>query len=146
MSIAVDRIRQLPTYNDSDIVWIEWHKALKKVFGRKKANALYSLNWDAQNGYKSDANTSKLRDYLDDNGLKISGGVLGDTKDFFGGIGDYFGDFFTVGKYLGIGLASVLAISVAGLIFQIAFNKKTRGEAIRVGSAIATRGATEVGK
>ena len=65
---------------------------------------------------------------------------------FFGGIGNYFGDFFTVGKWLGIGLASVLAISVAGLIFQIAFNSKTRGQAIRVGSAVATRGATEIGK
>ena len=144
--MSVDRIRNLPTNTDSDNVWIEWHNALKKVFGRKKANALYVVNWDAQNGYNSNANTTNLRKYLKKNGLEISGGFTGGIKDFGSGVGDYFGDFFTAGKYVAIGLAGVLAISVGGLIFQIAFNRKTRAEAIQVGTAVATRGASEVAK
>ena len=60
------------------------------------------------------------------------------TGDFFGGVGDYFGDIFTVGKYLGIGLAVIVAISVGGLVVQIAFNRKTRGEAVDVAKALAS--------
>jgi|TARA_Y100000114_G_scaffold157153_1_gene187469 hypothetical protein len=138
MSIVKNEIRNIPSFTSSDNAWILWHENLKKVFGRKKANALYVANWDAQRGGSSSANTSKLRKYLEKNGIKISGGVIGDTGDFFGGVGDYFGDIFTVGKYLGIGLAVIVAISVGGLVVQIAFNRKTRGEAVDVAKALAS--------
>ena len=50
-----------------------------------------------------------------------------------------FGDFFKVGKILGIGLAAVTVISVGGLIFQIAFRSSVRKQAIGVTKTFANK-------
>ena len=144
MSVAI--IRRIPTRNQSDQIWIAWYDALRKEFGRKKANQLYIANWDSQNGDDSDANTSTLRTHLEKYGIDVSGGVLGGIKDFGLGTAGFIGDYFTAGKIISIGLASIVAISIGAIIIQIATRDKVRAEAVRVGSAVATRGVSEVGK
>lgn len=139
--MSKELIRNIPTNNSSDVVWISWYDALRKQFGKKKANALFTANWDAQNGFNSDANSSDLRTHLKDKGgIEISGGVLGETKDRLLDVGNFFGDYFTVGKYLGIGLAVIVVGGVGLFIYNLA---KDPDKAVRIGSAVATRGMSE---
>ena len=144
MSVAI--IKNIPRRSSSDQVWIQWYDALKKEFGRKKANQLFIANWDAVDGDTSNANTTNLRNHLQRFGIDVDGGVIGGVKDWALGVGGYFGDIFNASKIIGIGLASVVAISMGVLIFQIATRKSVRSEAIQVGTAIGTRGVSEIGK
>ena len=144
MSVAI--IKNIPKRSSSDQVWIQWYDALRKEFGRKKANQLLVANWDAVDGDSSNANTTTLRKHLERYGIDVDGGVIGGVKDWALGVGGYFGDIFNASKIIGIGLASVVAISMGILIFQIATRKSVRSEAIKVGTAIGTRGVSEIGK
>ena len=143
--MSVTLIRNIPTRNTSDQAWIQWYDALRKEFGRKKANQLFIANWDAQAGNSSQANTSTLRKHMQKFGIDVDGGVIGGLQDFGLSAYNYFGDIFTVSKFIGLGLAIVVAGSFAYLVIQVAVKPSVRQEAIRVGSAVATRGATEIG-
>ena len=138
--MAYENIKAVPIQNSSDLLWITWYDDLKKTFGKKKANALFASNWDSQNGDGSNANTTDLRAHLKDNGLDISGGVLGEAKDKIFGVSDYFGDYFTVAKWFGIGLGGIIVVSVGALVFQLATSSKVRKEAISIGKTVATKG------
>lgn len=138
--MAYDIIRNIPTNSSDDKVWLSWYSELKKVFGKKKAKALFSQNWDAQLGQGSIANTTNLRAELEKDGIDISGGFFGETLDKTIDVGNFFGDYFTVGKYLGMGLAGIVVFSVGALVFQIATNSKVRKEAISMGTTVASRG------
>ena len=144
--MSKELIRNLPNQNSIDKVWITWYDALKKQFGKQKANALFSANWDAKNGNGSVANTTDLRRYMEKNGLDISGGFFGEAKDRAYDVADFVGDYFTVGKWLGIGLLAVVGVSIGALVFQLATRSSVRREAVDIGSAVATRGLSNVGK
>lgn len=144
--MSKDAIRNLPNLNSSDNVWITWHTALKKHFGRKKANALFSANWDAKGGNSSSANTSTLRSYMKKNGVEISGGFFGESKDKAIDIANFFGDYLTAGKWIAIGLVSIIAVSAGVFVFQLATKSSVRREAVDIGSAVATRGVSQIGK
>lgn len=139
--MAYENIKKVPVNNSTDLVWINWFDSLKKTFGKKKARSLFSANWDAQDGDGSNANTSDLRGHLKDNGIDISGGVLGEAKDKFFDAGDFVGDYLTIGKWIGIGLVSVVAVSIGAVVFQLATKSSVRKEALGIGKTIATRGA-----
>jgi hypothetical protein len=138
--MAYENIKAIPTKSSSDLVWITWYDNLKKTFGKKKANSLFSSNWDSQQASNSSANTSDLRAHLKNNDIDISGGVLGEAKDRVFGFTDSFGDIFTVAKWLGIGLAGVIVVSVGALVFQLATKSSVRREAVSIGKTVATRG------
>lgn len=139
--MSKELIRNIPTNSSSDVVWISWYDALRKTFGKKRANALFTANWDAQNGFSSDANTSDLRKHLKDKGgLEIAGSTLGEVKDQLIGIGNFFGDTFVIGKYFGVALGVIVVGGIGMLVYNIA---KKPESAIRVGTAIATRGMSE---
>ena len=136
-----ERIINIPRNNSSDSVWITWYNALKSKFGRKKANSLFTANWDAQNGSGSDANTTTLRQHLEKEGkLEINTGFAGEIKDKVFDVGNFFGDYITVGKYLGLGLGVILVGGVGLFIYNLA---KDPDNAVRIGSAVATRGMSE---
>jgi len=136
-----ERIINIPRNNSSDSVWITWYDALKSKFGRKKANSLFTANWDAQNGSGSDANTTTLRQHLKKEGkLDIKGSVAGEIKDKFFDVGNFLGDYITVGKYLGLGLGVILVGGIGLFVYNLA---KDPEKAVKVGSAIATRGMSE---
>jgi len=136
-----ERIINIPRNNSIDNVWITWYDALKSKFGRKKANSLFSANWDAQNGSGSDANTTTLRQHLQKEGkLDIKGSVAGEIKDKFFDVGNFLGDYITVGKYLGLGLGVILVGGVGLFVYNLA---KDPDNAVRIGTAVATRGMSE---
>lgn len=144
--MSKEAIRNLPNQNSSDNVWIAWYDALKKHFGKKKANALFSENWSAKGGNSSSANTTNLRSYMEKNGLEISGGFFGEAKDKAFDVADFFGDYFTAGKWIAIGLISIVAVSAGAFVFQLATKSSVRREAVDIGSAIATRGLSQAVK
>ena len=136
-----ERIINLPKNNSSDNVWMTWYDALKSKFGRKKANSLFTANWDAQDGGNSNANTTTLRQHLEKEGkLDIKGSFAGEIKDKAFDVANFFGDYFTVGKYLGIGLAVIVVGGVGLLVYNIARKPES---AVRIGTAIATKGMSE---
>ena len=136
-----ERIINIPRNNSIDNVWITWYDALKSKFGRKKANSLFSANWDAQNGSGSDANTTTLRQHLQKVcKLDIKGSVAGEIKDKFFDVGNFLGDYITVGKYLGLGLGVILVGGVGLFVYNLA---KDPDNAVRIGTAVATRGMSE---
>jgi len=139
--MSKELIRNIPSNTSSDVVWISWYDALRKTFGRKKANALFTANWDAQNGFTSDANTSDLRSHLKDKGgIEIAGSTLGEVKDKLIGVGDFFGDAFSIGKYLGLALGVIVVGGLGLFVYNVARKPES---AVRIGTAIATRGVSE---
>jgi len=139
--MSKELIRNIPTNSSSDVVWISWYDALRKTFGRKKANALFTANWDAQNGFTSDANTSDLRSHLKDKGgIEIAGSTLGEVKDKLIGVGDFFGDAFSIGRYFGIALGVIVVGGLGLFVYNVARKPES---AVRIGTAIATRGVSE---
>lgn len=139
--MSKELIRKIPTNSSSDVVWISWYDALRKTFGKKKANSLFTANWDAQNGFTSDANTSDLRSHLEKKGgIEISGGTLGEVKDKVIDVGNFFGDYLTVGKYLGLALGVIMVGGIGLFVYNIARKPES---AVRIGSALATRGMSE---
>ena len=136
-----ERIINLPKNNSSDTVWITWYDALKSKFGRKKANSLFTANWDAQDGSNSDANTTTLRQHLEKKGkLEINTGFAGEFKDKAFDLANFFGDSFSVAKYFGIGLGVIVVGGLGLLVYNLA---KDPDKAVRIGSAVATRGMSE---
>jgi len=136
-----ETIINVPKNNSSENVWITWYDALKSKFGRKKANSLFIANWDSQNGGGSDANTTTLRQHLQKKGrLDIKGGFAGEIKDKVFDVGNFLGDSITVGKYLGIGLGVVVLGGLGLFVYNLA---KDPDKAVRIGTAVATRGMSE---
>lgn len=136
-----ERIINLPKNNSSDSVWITWYDALKSKFGRKKANSLFTANWDAQDGSNSDANTRDLREHLKNKGkLEISGGFTGELKDKVFDVGNWIGDSLVVGKYVGYALGIIVLGGIGLFVYNLA---KDPEKAIKIGTAIATKGKSE---
>lgn len=129
----------IPGVNSSASQWVSWHKALKSCVGKKKANYLFILQYDKV-GYDS---TTEMRNYMKTQGVDLDKDVAdrlvdwgGRTYDFFGGIVD-----FTSGVSM---VVTVMVLGAVGmLLFQIGKNPDT---AVRVGSAVATRGMSEAGR
>lgn len=136
-----ETIINVPKNNSSENVWITWYDALKNKFGRKKANSLFTANWDAQSGSGSDANTTTLRQHLKKEGkLDLKGSFAGEIKDKVFDVGNFLGDYITVGKYLGIGLGVVVLGGLGLFVYNLA---KDPDKAVRIGTAVATRGMSE---
>ena len=122
-----------PNNQSSDAIWIQWHKDLKSVLGKKMANSIWILYWEKRGS--DDANTNALRTYASSQGFSISGGALGSVIDTFYNIGDKIGDIFKVGEYATIAIVVILLGSIGLLLFNIAKapveSIKAAGEAAR---------------
>ncbi len=138
--MSYQSIKLLPQNSSLDNEWISWYKDLRSTLGKTKANRIFGLQWDAQNGYDSDANTSLLREEMRGYGVEIGTNAVGSVVDYASDVKSYFGDLFTTGKWVTIAMAGILVVSVGGLLIQIAFKSKVRKEAVGIGTTIASRG------
>ena len=139
--MSYQSIQHIPNRNDSDQVWINWYKDVRSTLGAKKANDIFSRAWSSQNASDSDANTTQLREQMEKYGIDISGGFLGESLDFGRQVTGYFGDMFTAGKWLSIGLGVIIVGSVGMLLYQVAKNPK---DAVDIGATVATRGMNKI--
>jgi len=106
--MKLDPSQTIPTASSKSENWIQWHKDLKKVFGKKKANSIWLYAWAKRGGIKSSANNSALRDYMDNQGVNVTTTSLGELSDAVGNVLDF-----------GLGIHKIVIIgglSVVGLI------------------------------
>lgn len=109
--MKIDPSKNIPTASSKSENWIQWHKDLKKIFGKKKANSLWLYAWAKRGGVKSSANTSALRDYMDGQGVDVTTTSINKLADSIGNVLDFQ---FGVAKVVVIG-----GLSVVGLILIV---------------------------
>lgn len=107
--MKLDPSQTIPTASSNSENWIQWHKDLKRIFGKKKANSIWLYAWAKRGGINSSANTMGLRKYMDGQGVDITTTSLGEVSDKIGNVLS-FG--FGIGKVMVIG-----SLSIVGLIF-----------------------------
>lgn len=71
----------IPTASSSSENWIQWHKELKRFFGKKTANSLWVFAWAKRGGKNAEANTSKTRTYMKSQGVNIDTTKLNSAFD-----------------------------------------------------------------
>jgi len=106
--MKIDPSKNIPTASSNAEEWIQWHKDLKKMFGKKKANSIWILAWSKRGGQDSPANTNMLSKYIEPEGIDV-------TRTSLEQIGESFTEvvsgIFTFGKILIIG-----GLATAGII------------------------------
>lgn len=112
----LDPSLSIPSASSKSENWIQWHKDLKKIFGKKKANSIWLYAWAKRGGIKSPANTSILRDYMDGQGVNITTTSLGELSDSIGNVLD-FG--FGISKVVIIGGLSVVGLILVGILVKL---------------------------
>ena len=114
--MKLDPSQTIPTASSKAENWIQWHKDLKKVFGKKKANSIWLYAWAKRGGVKSSANTSALRDYMDGQGVNVTTTSLGELSDAVGNVLD-FG--LGIGKIVIIGGLSVVGLILISILIRL---------------------------
>ena len=71
----------IPTASSSSENWIQWHKELKRFFGKKTAKSLWVFAWAKRGGKNAEANTSKTRTYMKRQGVNIDTTKLNSAFD-----------------------------------------------------------------
>ena len=142
--MSYQSIQNIPNRNDSDAVWINWYKDVRRTLGAKKANDIFSRAWSSQDASNSHANTTYLREEMEKYGIDISGGFLGESLDLGRQVTGYFGDMFTAGKWLSIGMGIIIVGSFGAFMYQLATKPSVRKEVGQIGGAVATRGLNKV--
>jgi hypothetical protein len=112
----LDPSLSIPSASSKSENWIQWHKDLKKIFGKKKANSIWLYAWAKRGGIKSPANTSVLRDYMDGQGVNITTTSLGELSDSIGNVLD-FG--FGISKVVIIGGLSVVGLILVAILVKL---------------------------
>ena len=114
--MKLDPSKSIPTASSKSENWIQWHKDLKKIFGKKKANSIWLYAWAKRGGIKSPANTNELRGYMDGQGVDITTTSLGELSDSIGNVLD-FG--FGVTKVVIIGTLSLTGLILIGILVKL---------------------------
>ena len=88
--MSLQSIKILPTKSSSDQQWLSWYLDVKNQLGTKKANRLFTMLWNNEDGYNSDANTNYLREEMEGYGVEIGTGIIGEVVDFASGVKGLF--------------------------------------------------------
>lgn len=111
-------IKSIPVAGSSGAEWKLWHQVMKNRFGKKSANVLWLKFW-RKTGTEA-ANTNDLREYLEDQGIKIDAGVFSKIYDTGADVADFYGGIMNMGKYTAYALIGITVIGVGMIIFNIA--------------------------
>lgn len=124
-----ETILNLPNKSSSTQKWMEWHKALKSTFGRKKANSIFIDNWEKR-GNVSIINND-MQDYFKDNGVNLDKTFVNQIVGFPEDVFDTVSDIFSMGKYAAITIGVVVFVPVGLLLFNLAKSPETVINAIK---------------
>ncbi len=108
-----DPSRSVPTVSSPAESWIQWHRDLRKVFGKKQANSIWVYAWSKRGGEKSPANTRSLRSYMESQGVDISRTTLSGVGDSLANFGSGIGSFVKWTLVGSLVLGGVLVVAVA---------------------------------
>lgn len=98
--MKINPAENIPTASSNTEVWVQWHKDLKKIFGKKKANSIWVYAWSKRGGINSPANTTNLSNYMEGQGVDIQRTGLDEIGE---AISDITSGVFGVAKILVIG-------------------------------------------
>jgi hypothetical protein len=133
-----DPILNEPSVKSNCSEWIQWHKDLKSVFGKKTANSIFIAFWKKRGS--TSANTNELRTYAKDQGFSIVGGTLSGVVDSAYDVFDSFGDIFKVGKIATISIIIIVIGGLGMLIFNVARKPTAAISAASFGAAKGMKG------
>jgi hypothetical protein len=113
-----DPSKNIPTASSSDEQWIAWHKKLKKPFNKKIANEVFLYAWSKRGGVDSKANTRKLSNYLESQGIDIERSTLDNIGE---GIVDVGSGILSFGKWM-----IIIPLGIGGLLLIMILVKLMR--------------------
>lgn len=113
--MKVDVINDIPSRDSASEQWKLWHEALRKRFGRSRANNLWLEAWQRRGD--DEANDEELRGYLLKQGISLDKDWKDAAVDFgsdvITGVGDVFG---SLRRNMMI-IAILILVIVAGVIY-----------------------------
>jgi hypothetical protein len=112
----LDPSKNIPTRASEFQDWIAWHKSLKRTFGKKTANEIWVYAWAKRGGVDSNANVSRLRDYMSGQGVNIQRTT---TDAIFDTASDFTSTMFSVTKWVLIG-----GVIIGGVVLIRLLNKE----------------------
>jgi hypothetical protein len=143
--MKIDPSKKIPTASSSGASWVQWHKDLVDIFGKKKANSIWVYAWSKRGGKTSPANTSALRQYMSENGVSVDTTTLSSLGDSIDSVFEGIGNFATVTGYVIIGVGAVSFLLLARALYGLTKDpNKTIEQALRVGAVTSTGGASSV--
>ena len=111
----IDPSKSIPTASSESQSWIQWHKTLRKVFGKKKANEIWVYAWSKRGGANAKGNTVSTRSYMEKQGVELDKTSLSALADFGSSVGGFFGGVFSIWKWsmiIGTGIVGVILVRV----------------------------------
>ena len=118
--MKVDVIQDIPSQESQSEQWKLWHEALRKRFGRDRANNLWLEAWQRRGD--DEANDEDLRTYLLKQGIRLDKDWKDAAVDFGSGVVTGVGDIFgTIRRNMMI-LAILVLVIVAGVLVAILKN------------------------
>ena len=127
----------LPGVHSSAAQWKSWHQALRKCVGKENANGLFNMQYDKV-GYDS---TTELRTYMKSQGVDLDRDALDRLTDTGMGVYNWVGGMFNFTSGVGMVVVVMIVGAVGVLLYKMAQDPDT---AVRVGSAVATKGKSEM--
>lgn len=137
----VDPSRNIPKASDPSSSWIQWHKQLRKLFGKKDANNIWAYAWAKRGGVNSQANTMTLREYMSGQGVDIETTTLGSIGDTVSGVVGGFTNTFKWIGIIGLGLVGLVMIRIVWSLTKDP--NKTAGAVVMATPAGRVRKATK---
>ena len=143
--MKIDPSKKIPTASSSGASWVQWHKDLVDIFGKKKANSIWVYAWSKRGGKTSPANTTALRQYMFENEVSVDTTTLSSMGDSIDSVFEGIGNFATVTGYVIIGVGAVSFLLLARALYGLTKDpNKTIEQALRVGAMTSTGGASSV--
>jgi hypothetical protein len=143
--MKIDPSKKIPTASSSGASWVQWHKDLVDIFGKKKANSIWVYAWSKRGGKTSPANTTALRQYMSENGVSVDTTTLSSMGDSIDSVFEGIGNFATVTGYVIIGVGAVSFLLLARALYGLTKDpNKTIEQALKIGAITSTGGASAV--
>ena len=135
--MKIDPSRNIPTASSESQEWIQWHKDLKKIFGKKKANSIWTYAWSKRGGVDAKANSLNLSNYMEKQGVDIDRTTVAEIGEF---LDDARKGFMSTGKWILIIGGGIVAIILLKILTDLIKDpNKSVGQAMMFHPA--TRGA-----
>jgi hypothetical protein len=132
----------IPTGASESQDWIQWHKDLKKLFGKKKANSVWTYAWSKRGGVDARANDRTLSNYMEKEGVDITRTSLAELSE---GVLDFGSDIMTTSKWIWIISVGAISLILFRILWGLSKNpNQTLGQVADVHPA--TRGARAINK
>ena len=116
----IDPSISIPTASSESQQWIQWHKTLRKMFGKKQANDIWVYAWSKRGGINAKGNTVSTRSYMEKEGVELDKTSLSSLADFGDGVSSFFGGMFSVWKWVAIISSAFVLIVLGRILWKLA--------------------------